>query len=212
MFTGLIEEIGSIGSIQSIGGGKKIKIDCQRILSDTKIDDSISINGTCQTVTDITEKYFEVVAVEETLRKTTMSNWRSGQKVNLERALKLSDRLGGHLLLGHVDDIGKIINISKLQTSIIYEIQFPVKFSKYAISKGSIAIDGISLTIAEFKNDSLKVSIIPHTLENTVIKHYKVGAEINLEFDLIGKYVERLTFQKDSSSGLTFEKLQELGY
>jgi riboflavin synthase len=211
MFTGLIEEIGTIKNIQSLGGGKKIQIDWRKILTDSKIDDSIAVNGICQTITGIGDNRFEYIAVEETLNRTTINSWTTGKKVNLERALKLSDRLGGHLMQGHIDDIGKVRNISKIQSSTIFEIQFPRQYSKYIIPKGSIAIDGISLTIMDLLYQSFKVSIIPHTVENSTLKYLKNGEDVNLEFDLIGKYVERL-MQNQNNSGITFEKIGELGY
>jgi riboflavin synthase len=212
MFTGLIEEIGIIKNIASSGGGKKIQIQCKKILSDSKIDDSIAVNGVCQTVTGITGDMFEFVSVEETLKKTTIKHWQVNKKVNLERALKLSDRLGGHLLLGHIDTFSQVMNKTELHTSTIFEIKIPPEFSKYVIPKGSIAVDGISLTIAELKEHSFIVSVIPHTIDNTILRSINMGDEVNLEFDLIGKYIERLIAGKKEENGLTFEKLKELGY
>jgi riboflavin synthase len=212
MFTGLIEEIGIIKGINSFGGGKKISIQCKKILSDSKVDDSIAVNGVCQTITEMTNDMFEFVSVEETLKKTTIKNWQINRKVNLERALKLSDRLGGHLLLGHVDTPSTVINKTALNTSTIFEIKIPSGFSKYVIPKGSIAIDGISLTIADLKEHSFTVSVIPHTTDNTILKFLNTGDEVNLEFDIIGKYIERLICGDKKESGLTFEKLRELEY
>ena len=210
MFTGLIEEKGLVKSIVNKDGGKRITIECNDILSDIKIDDSISINGICQTVVKIGSSCFEVDAVEETLKKTTIRYWRNGQIVNLERALKFSDRLGGHLVLGHVDTVGEIIQIIKLESSTKYEILFPKEFSKYIIEHGSITINGISLTIAESHSTSLFVSIIPHTLSKTNISDLKNGDKVNLEFDVLGKYVEKLLYSK--TSDLTFDKLKNFGY
>jgi len=153
---------------------------------------------------------FEVEAVEETLKKTTVQYWRNGQTVNLERALKFSDRLGGHLVMGHIDTVGEIIQITKLGSSIKYELLFPQEFSKYIIEQGSIAINGISLTIAESHPTSLVVSIIPHTLSKTNISELKKGDKVNLEFDILGKYIEKLLYDKQDN--LTFDRLKELGY
>jgi riboflavin synthase len=211
MFTGLIEEIGIIKSIAVIGGGKRIVVECKEILSDTKVDDSISINGICQTVVKMNPNSFEFDSVEETIKKTTIRFWKENQKVNLERALKLSDRLGGHLVMGHVDTVGEIIRINKLQSSIIYEVAFPESFSKYIIQHGSITINGTSLTIANHTNTALEVSIIPHTLTKTLINDLRNGDQVNLEFDMIGKYVEKL-LGGNNISGLTLNKLEELGY
>jgi riboflavin synthase len=210
MFTGLIEEKGLIKSIVDRSGGKRIAIECNNILSDTKIDDSISVNGVCQTVVKTGYSFFEVDAVEETLKKTTIRYWRNGQTVNLERALKISDRLGGHFVMGHVDTVGEIVQITELGSSVKYEVLFPKEFSKYIIEHGSIAIDGISLTVAETHSASLVVSIIPHTLSKTNIIELKKGDKVNLEFDVFGKYIEKLLYNKKNN--LTFDKLKDLGY
>jgi riboflavin synthase len=210
MFTGIIEEKGLVKSIVDKGGGKRITVECVDILSDIKIDDSISINGVCQTVVKVGYNCFEVDAVEETLKKTTIRYWRNGQIVNLERALKISDRLGGHFVLGHVDTVGEIIQRTELDSSIKYEVLFPKEFSKYIIQHGSIAIDGISLTIAENHSTTLVVSIIPHTLSKTNIIELTKGEKVNLEFDILGKYVEKLLYSK--TTDLTLDKLKDLGY
>lgn len=211
MFTGLIEEIGIIKTITNLGGGKWISVHCKNILADSKIDDSISVNGVCQTIIKMNNDSFEFDSVEETLKKTTIRFWKENQKVNLERALKLSDRLGGHFVMGHVDTTGEIIRIQKLSTSTIYEISYPESFSKYIIPHGSITVNGTSLTIAEFTSSTLTVSIIPHTLSKTIIFDLSSGDIVNLEFDMIGKYVEKLLKSSDASQ-LTFGKLEELGY
>ena len=210
MFTGLIEEKGLIESITDRSGGKRIIVKCNDILNDIKVDDSISIDGICQTVVKTGSNCFEVEAVEETLKKTTVRYWRNGQTVNLERALKFSDRLGGHLVMGHIDTVGEIIQITKLGSSIKYELLFPQEFSKYIIEQGSIAINGISLTIAESYPTSLVVSIIPHTLSKTNISELKKSDKVNLEFDILGKYIEKLLYDKQDN--LTLDRLKELGY
>jgi riboflavin synthase len=212
MFTGIIEEIGKIINITSFGGGKKVQIQCKEILTDSKVNDSISINGICQTITGKNEISFEFVSVEETIKKTTIKNWKVNQKVNLERAIKLSDRLGGHLLLGHVDDTGKIIGKTLLKSSTIFEIEIQGKYSKFIIPQGSIAIDGISLTIADINHNAISVSIIPHTIDNTILKYSQAGDDVNLEFDVIGKYVEKILSVMQDKEGLTIEKLKNLGY
>ena len=193
MFTGIIEEIGTISSIQALGAGKKISIIANKVFSDLKIDDSISINGVCQTVVNIQDKQFVVEAVEETLKKTTFNKLISGNKVNLERALTLNTRLGGHLALGHVDCVGSIYSIQKQTAGILIWINFPQEFNQLIVPIGSICIDGVSLTIAQTENSKLMVSIIPHTYEMTTFNKYKSGTEVNLEFDIIGKYIKKLT-------------------
>jgi len=211
MFTGIIEEIGVIKSIKNIGGGKRIAIQCTEILKDSKVDDSISVNGICQTIVKFDSKCFEFDSVEETLKKTTIKYWSENYKVNLERALKLSDRLGGHFVLGHVDTIGRISHIKDLTSSKLFEISYPSEYNKYVIPKGSITINGISLTIAESNESAFVVSIIPHTISKTTLKDIKIGDFVNLEFDIIGKYIEKL-LQRNSSPNLTLDKLEEMGF
>lgn len=211
MFTGIVEEIGIIKSVKNIGGGKRITIQCKDILVDSKIDDSISINGICQTIVKINSNSFEFDSVEETIRKTTIKHWKENQKVNLERALKLSDRLGGHLVMGHVDTVGEIIYIKDLAYSRLYEISFPKEYSKYVIPQGSITVNGISLTVANCKDNTFTISIIPHTLIKTTIHNLNIGDFVNLEFDVLGKYVEKL-LNNNSSNGLSLNRLEELGY
>jgi riboflavin synthase len=192
MFTGLVEEIGKVSSIISFGGGKRIKVSATKVMSDLKIDDSISINGTCQTVVAINGQTFEVEAVEETLKKTTLGEFKIGTNINLERALVLGSRLGGHIVQGHIDCTGKITNIKDLQSSRIIWVQYPVQSLKYVIKHGSVCVDGISLTIADISNKEFMLSVIPHTVKNTIIANYKIGNTVNLEFDIIGKYIENL--------------------
>ncbi|CUS97747.1 riboflavin synthase, partial [Candidatus Kryptonium thompsonii] len=150
-----------------------------------------AINGVCLTVFERQTDRFKVEAVEETIKKTNLGDLKTGDLVNLELSLKLEERLGGHIVLGHVDTTGTIKSIKKLKNSWIFEIEFPEKFGRYIISEGSIAVDGISLTVAELDANRFKVSIIPFTWENTNLKFRKVGDRVNLEFDFFGKYVER---------------------
>lgn len=198
MFTGLIEEMGTIEKIEWLGQGRKFSISGDVIFSDLKVDDSISTNGCCLTVTSVTDKKFTCIAVEETLKKTTLGLFQQGQKVNLERALLPSTRLGGHFVQGHVDTVGEVIGIESLTTSKLFEIQYPINFKKYLIHVGSICVDGTSLTVAELNESSFKVAIIPHTLEKTIFANYKVGSKVNLEFDLLGKYIENILNERKS--------------
>ncbi|MGD0337694.1 MAG: riboflavin synthase [Bacteroidota bacterium] len=192
MFTGIVEEIGLIQSARNSGKGKVLVVRAARkFLSDVRIDDSISVSGTCLTVIRKTSTTFVVEAVEETLKKTTTGSLRVGSKVNLEKAIKLSDRLGGHLVLGHVDTVGTIINITPQTLSWMFEVEFPLEYMKYVIPVGSIAFDGISLTVAERRASSVVVAIIPHTMEKTIFGIKKKGDHVNIEFDLIGKYIEQ---------------------
>lgn len=192
MFTGLIEEIGIIKSISVFGNNRRFTIQATQVLSDLKIDDSISINGACQTIVKRDNTTFEVVAVQETLRKTTLGSFKVGNFINLERAMRLGDRLGGHLVQGHVDCVGRIFHIESTSGSWQLWVEFPNKFSQYVIPIGSICIDGISLTVARVEGSHLMVAIIPHTFEFTTLQKNKVGDTVNLEFDILGKYIEKL--------------------
>jgi riboflavin synthase len=192
MFTGLIEEVGKIKSIRPEGGGFRISVSAKKITQDLKIDDSVAINGVCQTVVTSDNYSFEVVAVEETLRKTAFNNLHAGDSVNLERAMRLSDRLGGHIVQGHVDCTGKINSIQKERTGVNVWISYPPDFDKYLVNTGSICINGVSLTTARVEKGKFMVAVIPHTWENTTFKEAKTGNTVNLEFDILGKYIEKL--------------------
>jgi riboflavin synthase len=192
MFTGLIEEIGIVQSIRQIGGGKRFRIHAQKIMDDLKIDDSVSIDGACQTVVAFGKNYFEVEAVEETLSKTTLTFFKNNDKVNLERAAKVSDRLGGHIVQGHVDCIAHVKSIEKQITGILIWIEYPIENSKFAVQHGSICINGVSLTIARERSPMLMASIIPHTWEMTNLQNLSPGSKVNLEFDILGKYIEKM--------------------
>jgi len=202
MFTGLIEEIGIIQSANPLGGGKRISIKANKIMDDLKIDDSVSINGVCQTVVSRTVKTFDVEAVEETIRKTTFGYLKSADLVNLERALRIGDRLGGHIVQGHVDCTGIIITIVKERAGVLIWISYPLEFSRYIVNSGSICINGISLTVAKAESGKFMSAIIPHTWELTILKQLKPGSVVNLEFDVMGKYIENMI-----KSGITNNNL-----
>jgi riboflavin synthase len=212
MFTGIIEEIGKVEGISKQGRNLKLRIKASKILNDLKVGDSININGACQTVITADGNSFTVEAVEETLRKTNLSELKRNDAVNLERAARLSDRLGGHLLTGHIDCVGEIKSITKREGSSLYEFQLPEKFLIYLVEKGSVAVDGISLTVVEVKGNSFNVSIIPFTLENTVLGKKKLGDVVNIETDLIGKYVESILTSKKDKFEITREWLKEKGW
>jgi riboflavin synthase len=192
MFTGLIEEAGIIKSIKQQGGSVVFTIQGKKTVKTLRIDHSIAVEGVCLTVIKRTTKTFDVQAVEETLKKTTLGKLRIGSPVNLERPLLPSSRLGGHFVLGHVDGIGKVTRLEYRESSWIFWIQVPKKFSHHLVPVGSIAVNGVSLTMAEVKSNFFVISIIPHTMEVTTFKLLKPGAAVNLEFDVLGKYVERL--------------------
>ena len=190
LFTGIIEDIGTIKSVKSTGKAKRIAIQSDKIISDLKVDDSVAINGVCLTVVKIDSNVFECESVEETLRKTTLKYINNNQKVNLERALTLQTRIGGHLVQGHTDTTGIIKNIQNESVGKIFTISYPSEYKKYLIEVGSVCVDGVSLTISSFNSNSFELSIIPHTFTHTIFQYYKVGDNVNLEYDLIGKYVE----------------------
>jgi riboflavin synthase len=212
MFTGIIEEIGAVEEIAMRGSNIRLKIKASKVLSDLKVGDSININGACQTVIETDRASFTVEAVEETLKKTNLGQFKRNDLVNLERPLRFSDRLGGHLVSGHVDCTGKIKSILKRDGSLLYEFELPGQYSVYLVEKGSVAVDGISLTVVDVKENSFSVSVIPFTLEHTSLGIKRVGDQVNIETDLIGKYVERITASKTDKSIITEEWLKEKGW
>lgn len=189
MFTGLIEEVGKVLAIQNVGRAIRFKFFASKILEDLSADDSVSINGVCQTAVEVGNSYFMVESVEETIRKTTFSKLSVGSYVNLERARKFNDRMGGHILQGHIDSVGKIVSIEQEALGTNFWVEYPMELQKYVALQGSIGVDGISLTIAGKSERKFKVAIIPHTLERTTMKLRKIGDLVNIEFDVLGKYV-----------------------
>lgn len=192
MFTGIVEEIGTVKEFSKSGSSALITVECKKILNDVKMGDSISIDGVCQTVTQFDKNSFLAQVSAETLNLTSFSTLKTGQKVNLERALTLNSRLGGHIITGHVDGLGKIKNIQKL--SDFYNIKFEIEknLAKYIAKKGSVAINGISLTIANANLNEFEIAVIPHTFENTNLKNLKISDFVNIECDILAKYVEKL--------------------
>ncbi len=220
MFTGIVTEIGKIVSAEKTGGGVTLTVNAPASAADLHIGDSVSLSGACQTVIRKSRSRFSVVAVEETLRKTTLGQLNPGSAINLELPLRFSDRLGGHVVLGHVDCVGEIASIEPRETSKVLTVAYPSKFARYVIPVGSIAVDGISLTIAAVSGSTFSVSIIPHTLEATTLADAKVGTRVNLEFDVLGKYVESIMEKGKEregkmggeGDGVTWEKLNRWGY
>jgi len=196
MFTGIIEGLGTIAGIGSAGQGKRFVIESDFHLDGTKVGDSIAVNGACLTAVVIQGRRFEVDVAPETISRTTFSKAAIGERVNLERALRLSDRLDGHLVSGHIDGTGVIQHKSPIGNAIIVSIRVTESLSRYMIPKGSVAVDGISLTINEVHHDGFEVSIIPHTAGLTTIGFKKAASMVNIETDMIGKYVERFLSQK----------------
>jgi riboflavin synthase len=212
MFTGIIEGIGSVDRIDFRGNNLLLRIKAPLITADMKTGDSININGACQTVIELRDDYFTVEAVEETLKRTTLGRLKTRDSVNLERALHPTDRLGGHLVSGHVDFVGRIKNITPRGESHIFELEFPKDYLSHFVEKGSVAVDGISLTVVEVLKDSFTVSVIPFTTKETTIRTKKIGAEVNIETDMIGKYIQRLLSVKKEKLEITEEWLKEKGW
>jgi len=216
MFTGIVEEIGTILGVQPVGGGIHLHISASRSIKELRVNDSISVNGVCQTVIWKDENSFKVEAVEETLKKTSMGKLSSKSEVNLELPLRINERLGGHLVLGHVDTTGKIMEIVPRESSWMFSVTVSNHYTQYLIPTGSIAIDGVSLTIAELNQHKFTVSIIPHTMEHTIFKHYRPGSVVNIEFDLVGKYIERIYLHSSPDNlkkmKLNEKDLRETGY
>ncbi|CAM3227303.1 MULTISPECIES: riboflavin synthase [Brevibacillus] len=223
MFTGLVEEIGIVESITGNQEACRLRIRAQKVLEGVSIGDSISVNGICLTVTSFSLRHFEVDVMPETLRHTSLRQLQRGQKVNLERAMKLGDRFGGHLVSGHVDGTGTILSLQLHANAVRFRIEATAELLRYIIPRGSICIDGISLTVVDVNESSFSVSIIPHTLASTSLQDRKPGDRVNLEADMIGKYVERLLLhprneqkadkpQMASQSRLNLSFLQENGF
>lgn len=209
MFTGIVEEVGIVREVKRGAHSLEVSIEGERIFEDLKLGDSISTNGVCLTVTSFMDHRFTADIMYETLRRSSLKDLKPGSKVNLERAMAADGRFGGHMVSGHIDAVGTIIEKLPLDIATYYTIQVPRSLTKYMIEKGSIALDGMSLTIAEVDSDRVTVSIIPHTLENTTLGSKKVGDVINVEVDMIGKYVEKLM---NRSEGITEEFLIEHGF
>lgn len=216
MFTGIIEEIGIVKELQVSYKVSKIVIEAKKVLEDTKIGDSIATNGVCLTVTDIKSNTFSAEIMGETFRRSNLGKLKKGDNVNLERALTLNSRLGGHIVSGHIDGIGEIVGIKEEDISVWISIKTKYEILRYIIEKGSITIDGISLTVAYVDDEIFKVSIIPHTGKETTLLKKVIGDEVNLECDLIGKYVEKLLLNKSEgtkkSSNISEEFLIENGF
>ena len=192
MFTGIVEEIGTINNLVN----SVLTIHAEKVLTDIKLGDSIAVNGTCLTVVNFTESKFSVDLAPETLRRTTFGDLNPGDTVNLERALSANDRFGGHMVQGHVDATGRVISIRDEGDSSIFRISNPKRLKPYLVEKGFIAIDGISLTIVKVLSSSFTLSVIPYTRINTNLRDQQIGRKVNLEVDILAKYIENLMAQR----------------
>ncbi len=191
MFTGIIETLGTIQEIKKENTNIHITINSS-ITNELKIDQSVAHNGICLTVVAIEDSFYTVTAIDETIKKTNLAHWKVGDKVNLERAMKLGDRLDGHIVQGHVDQTGTCIAAEQTNGSWLYTFEYDEKLNNITIEKGSITVNGVSLTVVNSKKNQFSVAIIPYTYENTNFKNFKIGTKVNLEFDVIGKYISRL--------------------
>ena len=193
MFTGIVEELGTIRGVTPVETGARLQIEAKTVREDVQIGDSISMNGCCLTVVGLDEVSYQVDVVEETLRITCLGSLRVGDRVNLERSVRLADRLGGHLVQGHVDGVGTLFSCaSAADGSLVVRINAPAEVLRYVVYKGSIAVDGISLTIAAIDSTSFSIALIPHTQDVTTLGFRQPGDKVNLEVDIIAKYIEKL--------------------
>ena len=207
MFTGIIEEVGRLKNLR----GGRIEISCATVLEDVKIGDSINTNGICLTVVEFGEDFFSADVMPETLRKTSLAELNRGGLVNLERALKLGDRFGGHIVSGHIDGVGKILSIRAEGNALLIDVAAESRLLRQIAPKGSVALDGISLTVVDAGAESFSVSMIPHTREVTNFKGKRVGSPVNIETDVLAKYVERLLNFK-ATPDLTMNLLEANGF
>jgi len=212
LFTGIIEEVGHVSRI----GGGSLVIDCHKVLEDVQLGDSIAVNGVCLTVTHFDKSSFTADVMPETVRRTSLAELKKGSPVNLERALTLASRLGGHIVSGHIDSTGEIVKFADEGNAILMTISAGPELLRYIVEKGSVALDGISLTVAKVTDSDFTVSLIPHTREVTNLGSKKTGSPINIETDVLGKYVEKMLQGKrepqQSQSTLTLDFLRENGF
>lgn len=211
MFTGLVEEVGAVESIRK-AAVNKLEISCQTISSSVALGDSVAVNGVCLTVTSVKTGVIGFEFVQETLQRSTLADLSIGDPVNLETSLKAGKPLGGHFVLGHVDGVGTIRRIKTIGESREITVGAGPDVLRYVVEKGSIAVDGISLTIARFDDISFTIAVIPHTLSNTTLIGKKAGDNVNLEADILGKYVERLLPGNRSNNGVTMDLLRDSGF
>lgn len=206
MFTGIIEEVGSVASVPA----GKLVIAASQVLKGMQLGGSIAVNGACQTVIDFDSRSFSVEVMPETLRKTNLGLLRTGDRVNLERPLALGGEVGGHLVQGHVDDTGRIASVAREGEAILMRFEASTEVMRFIVPKGFIAVDGTSLTVVDKDTTSFQVSIVGYTREHTTLADKKIGDAVNLEVDIIGKYVAE--FSKAQSGGITADFLQEHGF
>ncbi|WP_301097974.1 riboflavin synthase [Otariodibacter sp.] len=215
MFTGIIEEVGKIAQIKKSGEFAVITIKASKVLEDAHLGDSIAVNGVCLTVTSFSGNQFTADVMSETLKRTSLGDLQIDSPVNLERAMAANGRFGGHIVSGHIDGTGQVVEITPANHSIWYRIKTSSKLMRYIIEKGSITIDGISLTVVDTDAESFRVSIIPHTIKETNLGSKKVGSIVNLENDIVGKYIEQFLMKKapeEPKTEITQAFLEKVGF
>ncbi len=217
MFTGIIESVGKVESLQSVGGDVRLRIQTDLDMSDVHLGDSIATNGICLTVTDWGDHWYAADVSRESLNRTTLGQWKVGQRVNVEKAMLPTTRFGGHIVSGHVDAVGEITVVKADARSIYYEVTAPVEIARYLAEKGSVTVDGISLKINYLRGNVISLNLIPHTAERTNIGTWQVGAKVNLEVDVLARYIERLLLgnkaaETKQQSKISMDFLAENGF
>lgn len=212
MFTGLIEEVGTIRNVTHGAQSASLVIAAQTVLEGTRVGDSICVNGVCLTVTKLADDCFAADAMPETLQRSTLGALSAGSRVNLERAVRVGDRLGGHFVSGHIDGTARVVSLQKDDNAIRMGLSAPSELCRYVVEKGSVALDGVSLTVTEVATTSFGVSVIPHTMQSTDLIDKHIGDLLNVECDMIGKYVEKLAQPQVAATGITRDFLAENGF
>ncbi|EKB1966187.1 riboflavin synthase [Vibrio parahaemolyticus] len=216
MFTGIVEAVGKLTAITPKGEDITVTVEVGKLdMSDVKLGDSIATNGVCLTVIDFGSNYYSADLSLETLKKTGFANYQVGEKVNLEKAMLPTTRFGGHIVSGHVDGVGEIVERNQVGRAIEFWVAMPAEISKYVAEKGSITVDGISLTVNDLRKNAFKLTIVPHTCEETTIDQFQVGRKVNLEVDVLARYMERLLLgqqEEQPESRITMDFLQQNGF
>jgi riboflavin synthase len=212
MFTGIVEEIGTLRAMRPGAESVALDVAASVVTGDAAVGDSILTDGVCLTITSLRPGGFTADAMPETVRRTTLSERRPGDRLNLERALTLATRLGGHLVSGHVDGVGTIRSVAPEDNALVLEMEAPQAVAEVTVAQGSVAVDGVSLTVVRVADGGIGVSLIPHTAAVTTLGHLSAGCRVNLEADLIAKYVHAFVSGRKPESGLTWEKLAEAGF
>ncbi|MEC8885873.1 MAG: riboflavin synthase [Pseudomonadota bacterium] len=217
MFTGIIESVGQVQSVQPVGGDVRLKIQTKLDMSDVHLGDSIATNGICLTVIEFGEDWYAADVSRESLHRTTLGQWKAGQTVNVEKAMLPTTRFGGHIVSGHVDGLGEITLVREDARSLYFEVTAPVELAKYLAEKGSVTVDGISLTINHLRGNVISLNLIPHTADRTNIGSWKQGMQVNLEVDVLARYIERLMLgdkaaEQTDTSNISMDFLAQNGF